>query len=80
MALTRDKVAQIAKLENEGEDVKLTKEFKARDPWQVGEDVAHLKGQYRERRSSKKLIVYADSFEHRYHLITKTEWKTGAPQ
>ncbi|XP_071933319.1 uncharacterized protein [Coffea arabica] len=69
VALTRDKVARWAKLKDSGEDIKLTKEFKARDPWQVGEAVARLKGQYRERGSSKKLTVYADSFEHRYHLL-----------
>ena len=47
----------------------MTKKFKTRDPWQVGEAISRLKGQYRERRSSKKLIVYADSFEPRYHII-----------
>ena len=31
--------------------------------------MACLKGQYRERESSKKLIVYANSVEYRYHLI-----------
>ena len=50
-------------------DVKLTKEFKARYPWQVGEAVARFKGQYHERGSSKKLTIYADSFKHWYHLI-----------
>ena len=69
MAITREKIARFVNLKNDGEDVKLTKEFKARDPWQVGEAVSRLKGQYRERGSSKKLLVYADSFEPRYHLI-----------
>ena len=69
MAINRETIARHIKLKDEGVDVKLTKEFKARDPWQVGEAVARLKGQYRERGSSKKLTVYADSFDPRYHLI-----------
>ncbi|XP_027178132.1 uncharacterized protein LOC113777297 [Coffea eugenioides] len=69
VVLNREALRCFVQLIDEGEDVKLTKEFKARDPWQVGEAVERLKGQYRERGTSKKLTVYADSFEHRYHLI-----------
>ncbi|XP_071904082.1 uncharacterized protein [Coffea arabica] len=69
VSIHRETIARHIKLKDEGVDVKLTKEFKACDLWQVGEAVARLKGQYRERGSSKKLIVYADSFDPRYHLI-----------
>ena len=69
VAIHRGTIERYFQIKDSGEDVKLTKEFKARDPWQVGEAVSCVKGQYRERESSKKLLVYADSFEPRYHLI-----------
>ncbi|XP_071928410.1 uncharacterized protein [Coffea arabica] len=69
VAITRETIARFVKLKDEGADVKWTKKFKARDPWQVREAVSRLKGQYRERESSKKLLVYADSFKLRYHPI-----------
>ena len=45
----RDTLRNFVKLKDEGIYVKLIKEFKARDPWQVEEAVARLKGQYHER-------------------------------
>ena len=69
MVINKETIARYIKFKDEGVDVKLTKEFKARDPWQIKEAIARLKGQYRDRGSLKKKIAYADSFEIQYHLI-----------
>ena len=67
--IKKEAIGKFIRVKNDGEDMKLTKEFKACDPWLVEEAVTRLKGQYRDRGRSGKKIVYADSFEARYHLI-----------